>query len=248
MSMNVNIKFTCVLLVSFMLLACMQIAIAGIFDGVNIRDAEHSVAEKMSEFKKKIISGDITKTEVARKSVEFAVTSSNLAEKVLYYKGAIILYSQERNFVQAERAYVSMTNDVSGLEPKICAGILCRALESYSGEEGAHLAMIVDQNLAKSKILELNELLAHDKNNVLTRRKLGEQYVVLGDWGKALENFALSGGEYSRMAKAELENSDHNYKELGDFWWLESGDIADMLHEGYRIHARELYKLGALIP
>lgn len=206
-----------------------------------VRAAVTIVLGRMKFERRQVLAGKMSCRDAAVRALEFSREAVTSAERFLLVKGAIMLYVKAEDFKGAETAYYELTRGIKNIPPLILANILNRALEGVASEKVQRLAALVDKNISLDRIRKLEDKLLRDPENVLLRRRLAENLVVIGDWNSALENFAKSGGEFSRSARMELSGGDVDWKDLGDFWWLASDDKPGLLYEGYREHARFLY-------
>lgn len=209
--------------------------------GSQLAVAERRVRGLLGDIRKNVVSGRMQKAVAAGHAIELAHGESDSCVRLLLYKGAISLYAQEGDADAVERTYAVMTNALRGLRSAVCLNVLESAIRGTQVAETERVAILFDKSISSHRIEELRSRLADDPENVLLRRRMAENLVVVGDWKQALENFAVSGGEYAQVSREELSGKVRDWKRLGDFWWLESADKADLLHEGYRVHARELY-------
>ena len=77
------------------------------------------------------------------------------------------------------------------------------------------------------------------------RLKLAEHYAFLGDWDRALENFAATDGKIGEIAKAE-RNGEGATKKVADFWWdypkNHAKNKSDEIERCFHAHAAKLYE------
>ena len=99
---------------------------------------------------------------------------------------------------------------------------------------------------AAKRLSNLESKYAKDKENVRNRNLLAREYVLLGDWAKAIPLLSKSKGNIGLAAKGELAKPDAKGNDavaIADGWWnVEGREYAKELTDACRRHAVEWYR------
>ena len=183
-----------------------------------------------------------TPAEVAAKHMELAGQAGNEAEKYVLLQGAFKLYAKAGDYEGAANALGMMNREISDMNPEVIVEIYNKAIFSSMKEKAPKLHAIKEaarRQVTYRKLLAKAEAAVKaNPKDATAQKKLGECHAELGNWPKALDAFALAGGDLAKTAKAELDGSAAP-QVSGDFWWdYESGDEMST----YKFHAAELYR------
>ena len=100
--------------------------------------------------------------------------------------------------------------------------------------------------VAAKRLSDLESKYAKDKENARNRNLLAREYVLRGDWAKAIPLLSKSKGDIALAAKEELakpEAKGNNAVAIADGWWkVEGREYAKELTEACRRHAVEWYR------
>lgn len=207
-----------------------------------LQKAQEMVADVTEADVKALKAGTMKPTEVAAKHMDLATQAGSEAEKYLLLQGAFKLYAKAGDYEGAANALGTMNREISDMNPEVIISIYNKAIFSSMKEKAPKLYAIKE---AARRLVSYRKLLVKAEAAVkanpkdpAAQKKLGECHAELGNWPKALDAFALAGGDLAKTAKAELDGSLKS-QEIGDFWWdYESGDEMST----YKLHAAELYR------
>ena len=180
--------------------------------------------------------------EVAAKHMELAGQAGSEAEKYLLLQGAFKLYAKAGDYDAAANAIGAMNREIADMNPKAIVEIYNKAIVSSMKEKAPKLHAIKEaarRQVTYRKLLTKAEAAVKaNPKDPAAQKKLGECHAELGNWPKALDAFALAGGNLAKTAAAEKDGTAAP-QVSGDFWWdYESGDEMST----YKLHAAELYR------
>lgn len=180
--------------------------------------------------------------DVAARHMELAGQAGNEAEKYLLLQAAFKLYAKAGDYEGAATALGTMNREISDMAPEVIVEIYNNAIFSSMKEKAPKLFAIKEsarrQVFYRKQLAKAEAAVKANPKDAAAQKKLGECHAELGDWPKALEAFALAGGNLAKTAVAE-KNGSAAPQVSGDFWWdYEKGDEMST----YKLHAAELYR------
>ena len=186
-----------------------------------LAEARPLVAELMNpvlaEYKNKTKSAK----DVAQTSVQFAESAKRESVKYLFLSEAVGYYVKDGDFGKAADTVEQLKTNIKGVPPSDIVDIISSAL----GKENARRAPRLNSQLqlaqtqvrAAKDSRRLQAQLGQVKTGPVLRQ-YAETLALLGDWKRALAEFAKVNGEVGRLAKADADGT-ASAAELGDFWW-----------------------------
>ena len=213
------------------------------------KKVEPLVMDLMREDQAALKSGKKTRVEVAESAMELADKAESEAAKLLLIKGAFNLYVRAGEFDKAIETLQTMQTAIPDMPPANMVNIIEAALRVVSRKNGGQLYRMLGEIKARSRYTdELKALESSVKKTPADRSlrlKLAEHYAFLGDWDRALENFAATDGKVGEIAKAERDGKGAT-KKVADFWWdypkNHAKDKSDEIERCFHAHAAKLYE------
>jgi len=226
-------------------------AIADVPTQAEFTAAGKVIADLMEPQMAAMKSGKKKPTEVADYAMSLVGESDTAAAKFLLARRAYGLYMKGGAYDKAVEAIGAMWTAVPDMpNERMLKAVQPDAQNISEKKAPAVCAIIAD---LRGKVRSQNEIVRLEgelkKAKVAERegihRQLGECHAVMGDWKKALEHFAKSGGDVAAMAKAEADGSLDIVKIAG-FWWNYSENSATKkaVAAAMRRHAVALYQKG----
>ncbi len=222
-----------------------------------IAQAEGGIAAIVSDIEKRA-EGDVGK--VAGELVALEGKAGSVAERFVLRREAMWRYlkvawvNQAMGILEAclkedDPASVGVLDDYA--EKKLSFKEK-RALKGV-GEYKAYEAMVKDaarlskeKTAAENHLKELEAAVAKSPKNVKAREQLGIEYVVRGEWGKALEHLAqVKGllGEAAKLEEAKPEAKGNDAVAIGDAWWkVEGKEFSKKVTAACQVHAATWYR------
>jgi formylglycine-generating enzyme required for sulfatase activity len=182
---------------------------------------------------------------MAEKALELADAAETEAAKMLLVRGAVVAFARDGESARAASALAKLRAEVNDLSPDFEADVLSRAVKVLpSSSDKTLYEMLEDaRRLVKCrKDIPVLERRLAKKEDPAMRGQLAESLAALGDWKRALEEFAKAGGEVARVAKSEIGTGGKiPSAEVADFWWSYPGVKDSSGYSVFQRHAVEWY-------
>ena len=229
-------------LVAMVVAAGAAVAASAMPTKTELQKAQAMVSDVTAADVKALKAKTKTPAEVAAKHMELAGQAGNEAEKYVLLQGAFRLYAKAGDYEGAANALGTMNREIANMNPEIIVEIYNKAIFSSMKEKAPKLFAIKEaarrQVFYRKQLAKAEAAVKANPKDATAQKKLGECYAELGDWPKALDVFALAGGNLAKTAAAEKDGTVAP-QVSGDFWWdYESGDEMST----YKLHAAELYR------
>ena len=186
-----------------------------------LAEARPLVAELMNpmlaEYKNKTKSAK----DVAQTSVQFSESAKREAVKYLFLCEAVGYYVKDGDFGKAADTVEQLKANVKGVPPSDIVDIISSALGRENARRAPRLNSQLQLAQAQVRAAKDSRRLQAQLRQVKTGPVLcqyAETLALLGDWKRALAEFAKVNGEVGRLAKADADGT-ASAAELGDFWW-----------------------------
>ena len=213
------------------------------------KKVEPLVMDLMREDQAALKSGKKTRAEVAESAMGLADQAESEAAKLLLMKGAFNLYVRAGEFDKAIETLQGLQTAIPDMPPADMAKIIESSLRAVPRKNGGQLYRLLGEIKARSRYTDELKTLENSVKKTPADRslrlKLAEHYAFLGDWDRALENFAATDGKVGEIAKAERDGKGAT-KKVADFWWdypkNHAKDKSDELERCFHAHAAKLYE------
>lgn len=196
----------------------------------------------------KAIKGGKNVVVAAKEFCKIALESTSEAEKYWLYRWAFSFYVQGDELTRAVDVLAVMKKEIRDFPVEESEKIINAYAKKFTFKKGNPIANAMEdiKNLQKAKrtIETAYKALEKKSDNTAARRAAGEAYVVLGDWGKALEEFTHAGGKLAEVAEGEKEGK-CSALEAANFWKdFRPVTRLDNTEGAYRAHAMKLYQVA----
>lgn len=171
----------------------------------------------LAEYKNKTKSAK----DVAQTSVQFSESTKREAVKYLFLCEAVGYYVKDGDFGKAADTVEQLKANVKGVPPSDIVDIISSALGRENARRAPRLNSQLQLAQAQVRATKDSRRLQTQLRQVKTGsvlRQYAETLALLGDWKRALAEFAKVNGEVGRLAKADADGT-ASAAELGDFWW-----------------------------
>lgn len=206
-----------------------------------LAEAQKMVSEITAQDMRDLKAKKKTPAEVAKNHMELAASSNGEAGKFLFLQGAFKLYAKAGDYDGAATALETMNNEIKDMDPAVIVDIYNKAIFRSIKDRSPKLFVIkeVARKTANSRkqLPALEKAVKKNPKDAAAQKAYAECLAELGEWEKALDAFARSGGKVAEMAKSEKEGT-AKLSDLAVFWWDYGRDDTN----AYRIHAAELYE------
>jgi formylglycine-generating enzyme required for sulfatase activity len=190
--------------------------------------------------------GRMTHAQMAEKALELADAAETEAAKMLLVRGAVVAFARDGESARAASALSKLRAEVNDLSPDFEADALSRAVKALpsSSDKTLYEKLEDARRLVKCrKDIPILEKRLAKKEDPAMRGQLAESLAALGDWKRALEEFAKVGGEVARVAKFENgAGGKIPSAEVADFWWNYPGVKDSSGYSVFQRHAVEWYQ------
>ena len=206
--------------------------------------AQALVADLTADDVRAMKSGAKKPAEVAAAQVALADEAETEAGKFLLLQGAFRLYARSADYDAAADVLARMRRDISDLPPEVVVELVNGEFRRVAAGK-AEKVMVIYRD-ARRMIRYRKELAAAEKaatakpSDVAIQRRVAECHAVLGDWAKALENFAKLGDEAAKFELDPASAKGYDALKAANYWW----EYPAKEDEPFKVHAVALYQKG----
>ena len=190
-------------------------------------EARSVVTELMSGPVAEQKAGRLTHVQVGKKAMELVDSAETDAARLLLVRGAVFHFAREGDPAAIESALAKLHASVKDVAPDFDVDVISRAVRMMQPSEGKKLHGMLDDARrlvsCRREVPILEKSLAKT-DNPQKRARLAECHALLGDWKRAIDEFAKMDGKVGRVAKCEKDSSGAmTSAEVADFWWTYPG-------------------------
>ena len=208
----------------------------------DMAEAQSIVNELMKDHVAANKKGKESNVAVGDVAMSLAQDAQGEAAKLILLKGAVTYYARGKEYEKAAKAVEAIISEIDSVSPTELDGIVKKATANVPEKKAPRLFAIkkavASRVKAEATLHDLDAKLKATPDDVVLRRRHAELMVVIGDWGKALEEFAALGGVAGKKAKEEL---DGNVADAADFWW-DYSPADPAAGDSIKEHAATLYR------
>lgn len=212
----------------------------------DLKQVEGLVQELMRPELDAFKAGKKTRADVAKSAIALAEKAESDAAKMLLLKGSFTLYVGHGAFDEAIDVLRTLKTTIPDIPPEYMANMIESALRNMPKSKGGLIYRLLDDT--KSYVRHQDELknaLAKSKKRPSDKTlhlKIAELYVCLGDWDKALGEFAKGGNhKAAEAAKAEKGEGKMLKSAIADFWWSYPANGEEEQQKKFKRHAAAIY-------
>lgn len=211
-----------------------------------LKQVEGLVQELMRPELDAFKTGKKTRADVAKSAISLAEKAESDAAKMLLLKGSFTLYVGHGAFDEAIGVLKTLKTTIPDIPPENMANMIESALRNVPKSKGGLIYRLLDDT--KSYVRHQDELknaLAKSKKRPSDKTlhlKIAELYVSLGDWDKALDEFAKGDNpKAAEAAKAEKGEGKMPKSAIADFWWSYPANGEEEQQKKFKRHAAAIY-------
>ena len=202
-----------------------------------------TVAEMMDADWKAMLAKRKSASEVADAAMSCVGLAAKDAVKYILITESIRLYVKDGQYEKAAGAVEALRRNIPDLPDQEVVDLLAEPLKRIKPRNAPRLFALLDDAKKRigdwKKVEMLKTELGRGSNDMEKRKRLADLYALLGDWPKALSEFAHLNGNVASNARMELLD-EGRYVDCADFWWNYGFDRKD-LSASCKAHAAELY-------
>lgn len=211
-----------------------------------LKQVEGLVQELMRPELDAFKAGKKTREGVAKSAISLAEKAESDAAKMLLLKGSFTFYVGHGAFDEAIGVLKTLKTTIPDIPPEYMANMIESALLNVPKNKGGLIYRLLDDT--KSYVRHQDELknaLAKSRkhpNDKTLHLRIAELYVSLGDWDKALDEFAKGDNPKAAEAvKAEKGEGKMPKSAIADFWWSYPGNDEEEQQQKFKRHAAAIY-------
>ena len=227
-------------------LAAVAMSLAAMPTQQELKQAERLVYALMRPQLDAFKAGKATRADVAKSAAALAEKAESDAAKMLLLRGSFTLYVGHGAFDEAIGVLKTLKAAIPDIPPENMANMIESALRNMPKSDGGSIYRLLDDT--KSYVRhrdELEKALAESKkrpNDKTLHLRIAELYASLGDWPKALDEFAKGDNpEAAEAAKAEKGGGKMPKIAIADFWWSYPANGEEGRQKTFKRHAAAIY-------
>lgn len=238
--MRVSGRFGCTLVV-----ACMSLAVAAMPSKADFQKVKPAVDELLGADREAVKAGKMKPGKAGENAVRLAEQSKDEASKYMFWQAAFSYFVKEGAFDQAYNAVMSLRSSVKDIPHAEMVRVLKNGLRGTGQQNVGKLYELLreTENLVRyaRERDQIAKNLVRRPADAALRMHLAERYALLGDWKKALPEFAKGAGDVAKAAKAELGQGTLAPDKIADIWWGYAVPGEESTRKCFRAHAAEFY-------
>ena len=184
-------------------------------------------------------------TDVAASAVKYADEAKSEASRFLLLKGAFIYSVRGEDYDGAMKIISKLRDEIADVPDKTLVKLFSDVLRQVSRKNAGRLYNLYQhlQNRIRyaQEATDFAAKLKTRPSNKSLHTALGERYALLGEWNKALAEFAIGTSPAAKAVVTE-RRTDAKPSDIADAWWKlsETSDTDAML--AYRARAIKFYR------
>ena len=232
--------------IAMLILAAIAMPLVAMPTKQELKQVEGLVQELMRPELDAFKTGKKTRADVAKSAISLAEKAESDAAKILLLKGSFTLYVGHGAFDEAIGVLKTLKATIRDIPPEYMANMIESALRNVPKSKGGLIYRLLDDTKAYVRHQdELKNALAKSKKRPSDRTlhlRIAELYASLGDWDKALDEFANGDNpKAAEAAKAEKGEGKMPKSAIADFWWSYPANGDEEQQKKFKRHAAAIY-------
>ncbi len=183
--------------------------------------------------------------DVATSALKYAGEAQSEAARFLLLKGAFFYRVRAEDYDGAMDVISKIRHDINDVPDATLVKILSGAVRRIPRKSAGKLYDLHQRLQNRVRYAqEAKDLTAKVKakpSDKSLRTALGERYALLGEWDKAIPEFAAGKGRVAKAAALE-QSADAKSGDVADVWWEVAGTEDSDISLAYRAHAVRFYR------
>lgn len=183
--------------------------------------------------------------DVATSALKYAGEAQSEAARFLLLKGAFFYRVRAEDYDGAMNVISKIRHDIKDVPDATLVKILSSAIRRIPRKSAGRLYDLHQrlQNRVRyaQEVKDLTAKIKSKPSDKSLRTTLGERYALLGEWDKAIPEFAEGNGSIAKAAALE-QSADAKPGDVADAWWEVAGTDCSDISLAYRAHAVRFYR------
>ena len=183
--------------------------------------------------------------DVATSALKYAGEAQSEASRFLLLKGAFFYRVRAEDYDGAMDVISKIRHDINDVPDATLVKILSSAIRRIPRKSAGRLydlhQRLQDRVRYAQEVKDLTAKIKAKPSDKSLRTALGERYALLGEWDKALPEFAAGKGRVAKAAALE-QTVDAKPGDVADAWWEVAEKESSDISLAYRVHAVRFYR------
>ena len=183
--------------------------------------------------------------DVATAALKYAGEAESEAARFLLLKGAFFYRVRAEDYDGAMDVISKIRHDINDVPDATLVKILSSAIRRIPRKSAGRLydlhQRLQDRVRYAQEVKDLTAKIKAKPSDKSLRTALGERYALLGEWDKALPEFAAGKGRVAKAAALE-QTVDAKPGDVADAWWEVAEKESSDISLAYRAHAVRFYR------
>ena len=224
--------------------AC-TLAASGMPTQAELEKAQGLVTELMRSDVANFNERKMSAADVATAALKYAGEAQSEAARFLLLKGAFFYRVRAEDYDGAMDVISKIRHDINDVPDATLVKILSGAVRRIPRKSAGKLYDLHQrlQNRVRyaQEVKDLTAKIKAKPSDKSLRTALGERYALLGEWDKAIPEFAAGKGRVAKAAALE-QSADAKPGDVADAWWEVAGTEDSDISLAYRAHAVRFYR------
>ena len=224
--------------------AC-TLAVSGMPTQAELEKVQGLVTELMRSDVANFNARKMSAADVATSALKYAGEAQSEASRFLLLKGAFFYRVRAEDYDGAMDVISKIRHDINDVPDATLVKILSSAIRRIPRKSAGRLydlhQRLQDRVRYAQEVKDLTAKIKAKPSDKSLRTALGERYALLGEWDKALPEFAAGKGRVAKAAALE-QTVDAKPGDVADAWWEVAEKESSDISLAYRAHAVRFYR------
>ena len=224
--------------------AC-TLAVSGMPTQAELEKVQGLVTELMRSDVANFNARKMSAADVATSALKYAGEAQSEAARFLLLKGAFFYRVRAEDYDGAMDVISKIRHDINDVPDATLVKILSSAIRRIPRKSAGRLydlhQRLQDRVRYAQEVKDLTAKIKAKPFDKSLRTALGERYALLGEWDKAIPEFAAGKGPVAKAATLE-QTAGAKPGDVADAWWEVAGTEDSDISLAYRAHAVRFYR------